>query len=95
MTVENNIVKPLYKHLIHTTFPTMAFIGIPFQIVPFPLFDVQVCLLNSLSWVVLLGELLVAVAVVVIMVTVAVMVMDVMEVIVIVKVECLKLIECY
>ncbi|MPC17831.1 Flavin-containing monooxygenase FMO GS-OX-like 4 [Portunus trituberculatus] len=42
VTVENNIVKPLYKHLIHTAFPTMAFVGIPFQIVPFPLFDVQV-----------------------------------------------------
>lgn len=42
VTVENSVVKPLYKHLIHTAFPTMAFIGIPSLIVPFPLFDVQV-----------------------------------------------------
>ncbi|KAK7076844.1 hypothetical protein SK128_011554 [Halocaridina rubra] len=42
ITVEENIVKPLYKHVIHTTYPSMAFIGIPFQICPFPLFDFQV-----------------------------------------------------
>ncbi|CAL4065070.1 unnamed protein product, partial [Meganyctiphanes norvegica] len=40
--VEDNQVKPLYKHLIHTTFPSMAFIGIPFQICPFPMFHYQV-----------------------------------------------------
>lgn len=42
VTVEENVVKPLYKHVIHTAFPTMAFIGIPSMIVPFPLFDFQV-----------------------------------------------------
>uniref|UniRef100_A0A6A7G035 Flavin-containing monooxygenase n=1 Tax=Hirondellea gigas TaxID=1518452 RepID=A0A6A7G035_9CRUS len=35
-------VRPLYRHLIHCNYPSMAFIGIPFQICPFPFFDVQV-----------------------------------------------------
>ncbi|XP_050725812.1 uncharacterized protein LOC127003340 isoform X2 [Eriocheir sinensis] len=42
VTVEDSIVKPLYKHIINVNHPTMAFIGIPSQIVPFPLFDIQV-----------------------------------------------------
>lgn len=42
ITVENNVVKPLYKHIINTTHPSMGLIGIPFQICPFPLFDFQV-----------------------------------------------------
>ncbi|XP_068215073.1 uncharacterized protein [Palaemon carinicauda] len=42
ITVEDNVVKPLYKHLIHSTYPSMAFIGIPFLVCPFPLFDFQV-----------------------------------------------------
>ncbi|XP_042892554.1 flavin-containing monooxygenase FMO GS-OX5-like isoform X3 [Penaeus japonicus] len=42
VTIEDNVVKPLYKHLIHSSFPSLAFIGIPFQICPFPLFDFQV-----------------------------------------------------
>ncbi|KAB7507516.1 Flavin-containing monooxygenase FMO GS-OX-like 1 [Armadillidium nasatum] len=41
ITVEDNQVKTLYKHMINSAFPTMSFIGIPFQICPFPLFDVQ------------------------------------------------------
>lgn len=43
VTVEDNVVKPLYKHLINVAHPTMAFIGIPSKIVPFPFFDYQVC----------------------------------------------------
>ena len=35
-------VKPLYKHLININHPSMAFIGIPIKICPFPLFDFQV-----------------------------------------------------
>lgn len=35
-------VNPLYKHMFHTEFPTMCFIGIPFQICPFPQFNLQV-----------------------------------------------------
>ena len=40
--VENNVVRPLFKHMIHSEFPSMAFIGIPLQITPFPLFDMQI-----------------------------------------------------
>jgi len=42
VTVENNTVSPLYKHLIHCYYPTMAFIGIPYQVCPFPFFDMQI-----------------------------------------------------
>lgn len=42
ITVEDNVVVPLYKHLIHSTYPSMAFIGIPFLVCPFQLFDSQV-----------------------------------------------------
>ncbi|XP_076056876.1 uncharacterized protein LOC143034552 isoform X2 [Oratosquilla oratoria] len=42
ITVKKNQVMPLYKHLINTVHPSMAFIGIPFQICPFPMFDIQV-----------------------------------------------------
>ncbi|XP_042877642.1 flavin-containing monooxygenase FMO GS-OX-like 4 [Penaeus japonicus] len=40
--VEGNQVKPLYKHMINCDFPSMAFLGIPVQICPFPMFDFQV-----------------------------------------------------
>lgn len=39
--IENNQVKPLYKHLINAKMPSMGFLGIPFQICPFPFFDFQ------------------------------------------------------
>ncbi|GLV42179.1 Flavin-containing monooxygenase 2 [Carabus blaptoides fortunei] len=39
--VENNFVQPLYKHLINIERPTMAIIGIPFTVLPFPMFDFQ------------------------------------------------------
>ncbi|TRY64055.1 hypothetical protein TCAL_07717 [Tigriopus californicus] len=39
--VENRTVKPLYKHLVHCEHPTMAFLGIPTQICPFPFFHYQ------------------------------------------------------
>merc|ERR1719469_1220871 len=49
VTVHNRQVKPLYKHLIHTTHPSLCFIGIPVQILPFPQFNLQVQLfVNSL-----------------------------------------------
>lgn len=35
-------IYPLYRHLIHAKFPSMAFIGIPFTVCPFPQFDIQV-----------------------------------------------------
>nr|XP_053628201.1 uncharacterized protein LOC128685584 isoform X2 [Cherax quadricarinatus] len=41
ITVEDNVVKPLYKHIINTKYTSMAFIGIPFRVCNFPLFDFQ------------------------------------------------------
>jgi len=52
VTVENREVKPLYKHFIHTTHPSLCFIGIPVTIVPFPQFYLQVQLFVNA----LLGE---------------------------------------
>jgi len=40
--VENRVVQPLYKHLISIAHPTLAFVGLPVQICPFPQFDLQV-----------------------------------------------------
>ncbi|UYV84882.1 hypothetical protein LAZ67_X003861 [Cordylochernes scorpioides] len=39
---DTNIVWPLYKHIINVFHPTMAFIGIPSQIPPFPFFYQQI-----------------------------------------------------
>jgi len=39
--VDDNWVSPLYQDLLHADHPTLAFIGIPFKVVPFPLFEVQ------------------------------------------------------
>ncbi|XP_061166322.1 uncharacterized protein LOC133175230 [Saccostrea echinata] len=48
--ISDERLTPLYKHLIHIDHPTMAFIGIPKTICPFPQFDVQVrFFLSSLS----------------------------------------------
>jgi len=40
--VENNQVQPLYKHFINIQNPTMALIGMPLAICPFPLFNNQI-----------------------------------------------------
>ncbi|XP_037068137.1 flavin-containing monooxygenase FMO GS-OX-like 4 [Pollicipes pollicipes] len=43
-------VRPLYKHVIHTGYPRLAFIGLPTVVLPFPLFHKQVeFVLASLS----------------------------------------------
>ncbi|CAH1101681.1 unnamed protein product [Psylliodes chrysocephalus] len=39
--VDNNYVQPLYKHMIHMEKPTMCFIGIPFHVCTFQMFDLQ------------------------------------------------------
>lgn len=39
--VTDNLVSPLYKDIIHPEHPTLAFIGIPYLIIPFPLFITQ------------------------------------------------------
>jgi hypothetical protein len=41
ITIDDNWVQPLYQDLLHIEHPTLAFIGIPFRVVPFPLFEVQ------------------------------------------------------
>jgi hypothetical protein len=40
--IEGRRVMPLYKHLIHTELPTICFVGLPFKVLPFPLFHFQV-----------------------------------------------------
>ncbi|KAI4497513.1 hypothetical protein M0802_007524 [Mischocyttarus mexicanus] len=40
--VDDNYVTPLYKHLINIEHQTMAIVGVPSQIVPFPMFHIQV-----------------------------------------------------
>nr|CAD7200030.1 unnamed protein product [Timema douglasi] len=42
LTIQDKRICPLYKHMIHTEFPSLSFIGIPFVVVPFPMFDLQV-----------------------------------------------------
>jgi hypothetical protein len=39
--VVDNWVQPLWQDLLHVEHPDLAFIGIPFRVVPFPLFEVQ------------------------------------------------------
>ncbi|CAA0842301.1 Flavin-containing monooxygenase FMO GS-OX-like 3 [Striga hermonthica] len=42
VTVEDNRVGPLYKHIIPPTFaPWLSFVGLPWKVVPFPLFEFQ------------------------------------------------------
>ncbi|KAJ3648311.1 hypothetical protein Zmor_020124 [Zophobas morio] len=40
--VKDNYVNPLFKQVISIENPTLGFIGIPFTVCPFPLFDIQV-----------------------------------------------------
>ncbi|XP_011635501.1 flavin-containing monooxygenase FMO GS-OX-like 2 isoform X1 [Pogonomyrmex barbatus] len=40
--VESNYITPLYKHLINIEHPSMCIIGIPSNVVPFPMFHMQV-----------------------------------------------------
>lgn len=42
VTVDDNHIQPLYKHMIHIERPTMCFIGIPFNVCAFQMFDLQV-----------------------------------------------------
>lgn len=47
ITVENNHIQPLYKHMINIDKPTMCFIGIPFNVCAFQMFDLQVLLTQN------------------------------------------------
>ncbi|XP_017125829.2 senecionine N-oxygenase [Drosophila elegans] len=40
--VIDNFVQPLWKHCININHPTMAFIGLPFNVIPTHIFDMQV-----------------------------------------------------
>ena len=42
VTVDENHIQPLYKHMIHIERPSMCFIGIPFNVCAFQMFDLQV-----------------------------------------------------
>ncbi len=41
LSIEDNWVQPLYRDVLHIEHPTLAFIGIPFRVIPFPLFEMQ------------------------------------------------------
>ncbi|XP_013199540.1 senecionine N-oxygenase [Amyelois transitella] len=42
IVVEDNCVEPLYKHLVNIYHPTMCFIGVPYYVCAFSMFDLQV-----------------------------------------------------
>jgi hypothetical protein len=42
VTVTDNWVHPLYYQLIPPVYPTIAFAGLPYAVIPFPLFELQV-----------------------------------------------------
>ena len=39
--VDDNLVQPLYRDLLHCEYDSLALVGVPFRVVPFPLFEVQ------------------------------------------------------
>ncbi|XP_050294534.1 senecionine N-oxygenase [Anthonomus grandis grandis] len=41
ITMDDNHIQPLYKHMIHIDKPSMCFIGIPFNVCTFQMFDLQ------------------------------------------------------
>ncbi|XP_066152346.1 senecionine N-oxygenase-like isoform X2 [Euwallacea fornicatus] len=41
ITIDDNHIQPLYKHMIHIERPTMCFVGIPFNVCTFQMFDLQ------------------------------------------------------
>lgn len=42
ISVENNVIRHVFKHMINIEYPTMAFIGVPRNTTGFYLFDFQV-----------------------------------------------------
>nr|XP_054752099.1 uncharacterized protein LOC129257731 [Lytechinus pictus] len=50
LTVDDRRIMPLYKHIIHTSFPSLAFIGITQKVLPFPHFTAQVKFVLA-SWI--------------------------------------------
>lgn len=41
VAIDQNYIQPLFKHMIHIEKPTMCFIGIPFNVCAFQMFDLQ------------------------------------------------------
>lgn len=41
VSVDDNHVAPLYEHCINANAPSMSFIGLPWKVVPFPMFELQ------------------------------------------------------
>lgn len=41
LTVEDNFVSPLYRDIVHPDVPSLGFVGLPFLVVPFPLYAMQ------------------------------------------------------
>jgi len=41
ISVTDNQVRPLHMDLVHPAHPTLSFIGLPYLIIPFPLFEMQ------------------------------------------------------
>lgn len=41
INVNDNLVAPLYRQILSVSHPTLAFIGLPFLVIPFPLFLIQ------------------------------------------------------
>ncbi len=41
LTIDDNWVQPLYRDLLHIEHPTLALVGVPFRVLPFPLFEMQ------------------------------------------------------
>lgn len=46
IVVEDNCVEPLYKHVVNMNHPSMCFIGVPYYVCAFSMFDLQV---NTIS----------------------------------------------
>lgn len=42
ITIEENYIAPLYKHIININIPNMAFIGMVYQVLPNQVFDLQI-----------------------------------------------------
>ena len=47
LTWSEKHVQPLYKQLFHAQRPELAFVGLPWSVVPFPMFEVQAKLLAA------------------------------------------------
>lgn len=50
ITVDNNYVYPLYKHMININYPTMCILGMNNKVVPFPMFHMKVTIYNIVKY---------------------------------------------